>query len=237
MIKYIFTQLPEADCQAYFDGDCFSENSGDYNNTLFIIASDFGRKYGLNIEEYKNIEKQAEELLDCFDYATGNGKTYDGKKYTFKQAMTENGLKYNPAFCHNLKEWHKTDPDTRKTETIAQFLTIKTGKKWSIRSVYGYCQGDYAEVIFCEENYKFPSIHGEIWLGCCKEFSLTYVDENGEQDETNTVYGYYVADCQTRTEEDYKTVLCEMEGTKPEETEVNIISNEYTKKVYEYKII
>lgn len=44
--------------------------------------------------------------------------------------------------------------DERDADSIADYLTITTGKEWKVQSAYGYCQGDYAEIVYCPERYK-----------------------------------------------------------------------------------
>lgn len=236
-MKYLFREIEaeSSEIQFYFDGDSFNANSGDYNNTLFIITFDRYRLDGYNFDEYKNVMEKAEEIIDGFSCVENDCVDYDGKGYTYKEIIEDAGYKYNSTMCHKLKEWYHGETDTRKTEVIADFLTIVTGQKWNTKSVYGYCQGDYAELVYCKKAYQKPEIHGEIYLGCCKEFSFCELDENGE--EIETVCGYYVADCEVKTDEDYKNILCKMEGISPEETQVELIENSYTTRHYNYKVI
>ena len=74
---------------------------------------------------------------------------------------------------------------------------FKTGKGngSTDSATWAYCQGDYVKMVYCPEHYTGGVKHyGEIWLGAGKEFSITFLDETGEEDYT--VYGYIVADCQ-----------------------------------------
>ena len=237
MYTHVFKEIkPETmDTMDYFYGDCFNANGGEYGYTLFIIAQNYNdRLYGLNDEEYKNVKDSIHSLFNDFEYAENN------KDYTFKQAIIENGLKYNATTCHKLKElyfacYHDGN-GTIDCDTIAEYLTITTGKTWTITSVCGYCQGDYVDIVFCTEYYtkENAKTYGNIFLGCCKEFSLTEIDENGQEDDATTCYGYYIADNEYRNDDDIKKVLCDYEGLKPEETKVFLISGQTVRTEYTY---
>ncbi len=238
MIKNIIREVsPEnMDTSFYFDGDTFTDRAGDYNYNLFIITDfRFGKYSGFNMDAYKEIIDKAEEIIDGFSCVENDCVDYDGKGYTYKEIIEDAGYKYNPSFCHKLKEWYKGNTNTDRPETIANFLTIVTGQEWKTKSVCGYCQGDYAEIIYCTKYYKKPEIEGEIYIGCCKEFSVSWLDDEGKEEET--VCGFFVADCQIKTEADYKTIICEWEGLNPEETQLEMIEKTYTVTHYDYKVI
>lgn len=220
--RYIIRECGEPELSYYFDGDCFNEHSGDYNNTLFIVSYDrWGRYDGLNIQEYKRIMEEAEAIVDGFNDVEDGLKDYDGNKITYKEVMQENGWKYSATACHKLKEWWKQDEND--PDAIAQYLTIKTGKKWKSIGVCGYCQGDHVDVVYCPDNNtdKTARICGEVWLGCAKEFGVIELDEDGN--ETDSVYGFIVADCEAREDEDYKRIVCEEYGIDKTEAVLEII--------------
>jgi len=234
MKKHIIREVPPESCDAsyYFDNDGLTEAGGDYCNNLFIVA-DSRRSSGFNMEEYNRIQKQADEIIDGFhdvsDKWTNGYNSYD----TYKECMEYNDIVYTSRKCHLLKEW-VNNADTGKTEDIAEFLTIKTGKKWKTDSAYGYSQGDYVEMVYCPEHYKDGvKAYGEIWLGAYKEFCVVDLDEKGE--EIDTVYGFCVADCQVKDDVDYKEIICRWYGMKEDETKLEMIESQkqYTK--YEYK--
>lgn len=210
MKKYIIRECEPESCDFsyYFEDDYFSGEDEDFCYTLFILYSERYRSLsGLNIEKYKDIQRQAEDIIDGFEDVRGNGyyvSSYD----TFKECMIDNGISYNPKKCHKLKEWSE-NADTTEPEAIADFLTITTGKEWTVSSARGYCQGDYVELVFCKDKYTkdFAQSCGEIFLGAAKEFGVTTLDENGEED--CTCYGYIVADCQAWQDEEYKKLVCE----------------------------
>lgn len=212
--KYIIRELPpdRADLGFWFDGDMYSEASGDYFNTLFIINDDgCGRLSGLNIEEYKNVQRRARDIIEDFEYTKEHIENGDrdrnGKRPTYKEVMELYCIEYNPAKCHALKEWAESG-DENEPEDIAAFLTITTGKKWDVTGVTGYCQGDYVELVYCPERYREGvQAEGEVWLGCAREFGVIELDENGE--EGDAVYGYIVPDCMGWRDEDYKRIVSE----------------------------
>lgn len=234
MKKHIIREVPPEsyDNSYYFDDDDgLTEAGGHYCYNLFII-SDSRRLDGFNMEEYKHVREQAEAIIDGFndvsDKWTNGYNSYD----TYKECMEYNDISYTSRKCYLLKEW-VNNADTEKTEDIAEFLTIKTGKKWETDNAYGYCQGDYVEMVYCPEYYEDGvKAYGEIWLGAYKEFCVVDLDDSGN--EADTCYGFCIADCQVKTEEDYKKLVCEWEGIKEEETSLEMIDEQkhYIKYIY-----
>lgn len=239
-IKYIIRECANPDFRYYFDGDCFNENSGDYSYYLFIIENEgYGRYSGLNADEYKRVIEKAGNIVDGFQYAEDKGTTYNGKRYTYKDCITEEGYTYNSTMCHKLKEWYKKT-DKRyydSTESITDFLSIITGKEWKTTGICGYCQGDYVDVIYCTEHYteKEVNVNGELFLGCAKEFYTIEIDDNGT--EKDTTYGYYVANCLVKTDEDYKRLVCECAGLNENETQLDLIDSYNMVPVYSWRTI
>lgn len=228
MKKHIIREVPPEsyDNSYYFDDDGLTEAGGEYCYNLFIIG-------GFNMKEYKRVQEQAEAIINGF-YDVSNKWNNGYNSYdTYKECMEYNDIKYTSRKCHLLKEWAEY-ADSENPDNIAEFLTIKTGKKWETQSAYGYSQGDYVEMVYCPEHYPAGvKSYGEIWLGAYKEFCVVDLDEEGK--EIDICYGFCVADCQVKTEEDYKKLVCEWEGIKEEETKLEMIESQkqYTK--YEYK--
>ena len=112
-------------------------------------------------------------------------------------------------------------------EEVISALESKTGAKWNSTRAYGYCQGEIATVIACEDIYTEDEArsYAEIYLGACKEFRT--------EDECS----FYVADCQVKKTEDYKTVLADMAGYDVEDVEVQMISGEKKVTIYTYEAI
>lgn len=234
MKKHIIQEIESdyIDFSIYFDDDGLKEASGDYCNTLFIVPT--RQSDGLNGEEYQNIVKQAEAILDGFHDVNDKWTNGYNSFETYKEVMEYCGIPYTSRKCNLLKEWAKT-ADISDTDSIAEFLTITTGKQWSTDSARGYSQGDYVEGVYCTEAYK-DGIQNylEIWLGRAKEFVVITLDENGE--EVDEVYGYIVADSEANDSRELKTLLCKWEGVPEEETELQIISGTRTYTTYEYEI-
>lgn len=232
MKKYIIREVPaeQADLRFYFDYDGFNEKSGDYNNTLFIIYKDHRRVSGLNSEEYITLQNTLENLI----YETEEiGK--DCYYSSYKEAMEDYGISYNPKKCHEFKNWIK-GADSNEIEDIAQLLTFRTGKKWVTGNASGYCQGDYVDLVYCEGHYagKSAQAAGEVWLGAATEFCVVSLDEEGN--ETDTCYGFIVADCEAFTDEEYKKLICEWDCLPEEETELQMIDGEHSYTSYSYRI-
>lgn len=239
-MKHLIREIePEcAELGFYFDGDTFTSRAGDFCYTLFIVVNEgYGRLYGLNIDEYKEVKQRAGRVLDGFNYVDNDGRNYDGSKATYKQAMEDENIRFNPTTCARLRKWAE-NADEDKTEDIAAFLSIITGRKWETSSACGYCQGDYCELVYCTDIYQAKDIEiaGDIYLGCAKEFCVAdYNDDGTEYDDAT--YGYIVADCQARTDEDYKRIVCEYAGIKPEDTTLEMIDGCSTHTAYSYRAI
>lgn len=233
-INYIVRELPpeSTDFSFYFDDDGLTEAGGDYCNNLFIVS--FRRhSEGFNNEEYKRVQDKADAIIDGFSDVSDKWTNGYNSYETYKECMEYNAIEYTTHKCHALKEWVKT-ADTRNPETIADFLTITTGKRWQVDSATGYCQGDYVEMVYCPEHYKDGVKHyGEIWLGAGKEFYTIDLDENG--DETDTCYGYIIADSQAWKDEDYKRLVCEWAGIPENETQLEMIDGSNTYTQYSYR--
>ena len=198
----------------YFDGDCFSRRSGDRCYEVYVPGG--GRVGGYNEDEYKDVLNDIENILD--EYSDGENTITRAVEYALSyedaQLLTMNTHK-----LHALKEWAKTarNADADETETVAEYLTILTGKTWDSRGFCGYSQGDYCEVVYCKDMYSEKSIteFGKLWLHCGSEFTI------------DDVGGYYVID-DIRWTEDERLVraLADMYGCKPDELEVHLYDGE-----------
>ena len=235
-VNYIIREVPpeHTDFSYYFDDDGLTEAGGDYCCNLFIVTYT-RHSSGFNGEEYTRIQDKAEAIIDGFsdvaDKWTNGYNSYE----TYKECMEYNAIEYTAHKCHALKEWAQA-ADTREPETIADFLTITTGKTWTVDSARGYSQGDYVEMVYCEEHYTDGVKHyGEIWLGAGKEFYTIELDENGE--EIDTCGGYIVADSQAWDDEDYKRLVCEWAGIPEDETRLEMIDSYKTVMQYTYRAV
>lgn len=175
MEKIIAKELNPAhvDFSFYFDDDGLKSVGGE-NCAVYIVPADRRNYNGFNMEEYEEIEQQAQAVID--DYEEG---------YPIEET---------------LKEWVKT-ADTSDTDSIAEFLTITTGEKWEVKSFTGYSQGDYCEVVYCVSRHTPERITeiGKFWLGCGTEFCIDgccgyYVPDAIRWQEGETLRKY-LADC------------------------------------------
>lgn len=231
MKRYIVREIPacDSDFTEYFDGDSFSEKCGDYCATLFLVSFDHGRMYGLNIEEYKRVINTCDSILEYFDNEElDNMDIYNQLHFDYEDIVI------------NLQRYFQLKKLAMKNyrydyDKVADYLTIVTEKEWIVSSACGYCQGDYVTIIYCKDYYSNPQIDAEIFLGCAREFCVIETDEAGN--EIDSCYGYYVADCQVKNDHDYKKLVCEYACIDEEETELQLIENEYVKRCYDYKTI
>lgn len=252
MKKYIIKEVPagQAEFSNYFDVDGLTEVGGDYCYNLFIVAQSRNSS-GFNEKEYQNIQAEIEELLEGYTDIVNKS---DYAQYSSIGAMLlDHGLidnihntKHIKAYtqffadcCEKPHSPYGNYPDNfiaHSTEKTAEYLTLKTGKQWDTDSATGYSQSDYVKMVYCKEHYTEGVKHyGEIWLGAAKEFSITFLNGNGEEEDT--VYGYIVADCQARKDEDYKKLICEWEGVDEEEAELQIIDGQSTVVSYSYRTV
>lgn len=230
MIKHIIRQVPDedADWRFYFDGDCFNENSGDYNNTIFPRTWDHYRWWAcVNEDEFKTIHN---EMVDVF-YDVNESIGYGYKNV--KEVMHDYKLPYNPKSAHELKVIAELDYDD--SEVIARYMTIKTGKKWDVAGGNGYCQGDYCEMVYCTENYTNDDARAivDAVLGCGHEYGVIEVDENGN--EVDSCWGYFVMDSEAWRDEDIKALFCEREGFDINETQLEMVDGSTTHVTYSYR--
>lgn len=235
MIKNIIREVPAeyADFSYYFDYDGLTEKSGDFCNTLFILDFDrCGRIDGFNADTFNDIVSQAIELEEVIKDIEIDGY-YSSFYRSVKEAMLDFGFTYNPTACHKLKEWVKRD-DFDSVDGIAEYLTIKTGRKWSTSNARGYCQGDYVDILYCVDAYKDGvEQYGEIYLGAATEFCV--VDLGADGNEIDSCYGYIVAKCQAWEDEERKRLVCEWAGIEPEETALELIDGCKTYTKYSYR--
>lgn len=232
---YIIREAPpeQTDFSFYFDDEGLTEAGGDYCYNLFIVAQSRNSS-GFNEKEYKCIVEQAQDIIDGFHDVSDKWTNGYNSYANYKEVLEYNNVPYSPQKCHLLKEWAKT-ADTSDTDSIAEYLTITTGKEWATDSTTGYCQGDYVKMVYCSEHYKDGVKHyGELWLGAGKEFSITFLDEEGEE-EDYTEGGYFIADCQARNDEDYKRLVCEWACIPEDETRLEMIDSYKTVTQYTYR--
>ena len=114
-------------------------------------------------------------------------------------------------------------------------ILLKTGKKWTTTSARGYCQGDYCQILYCEEFHqqKDAQAYGEIYLGAGREFCTIDLDDDGN--EADACYGYIVADCYAWKDEDYKRLVCEWAGIPEDETRLEMVDKVSYKAVVSYR--
>lgn len=133
------------DFSFYFEDDGLKSVGGE-NCAVYIVPGD-RRRYGFNMDEYREIELHAQAIIDDYDAGYPIDET--------------------------LKEWAK-HANTSNTDSIAEFLTITTGEEWEVKSFTGYSQGDYCEVVYCVSRHTPEHITeiGKFWLGCGTEFCI-----------------------------------------------------------------
>ena len=210
----------DTDFSFYFDGDCFSRRAGDRCYEIYIPGS--RRVGGYNEDEYKDVLNDVENIL-C-EYSNGENSITRALEYALSYEEAQR-LTMNTHKLHALKEWAK-GADSSAPESVAEYLSILTGKKWDVRSFHGYSQGDYCDVVYCADRYSEDSITeiGKMWLGCGSEFGIGTADENGDED---LCYGYFVTDHDRWDEGEIMVKkLAAMYGCKPEELEIYLYDGE-----------
>jgi hypothetical protein len=178
------------DFSFYFEDDGLKSVGGE-NCAVYIVPGD-RRRYGFNMDEYREIELHAQAVID--DYEAG---------YPIDET---------------LKEWAK-HANTSNTDSIAEFLTITTGEEWEVKSFTGYSQGDYCEVVYCINRHTPERITevGKFWLGCGTEFCIDgwygyYVIDELRWEEGEKLR-QYLADCYGCKPEELEIYLYDGEHT------------------------
>lgn len=226
MKKYIIREVPveQTDFMHYFDFDCFGQNGGDYKNTLFIIHQDrycgSFTIYGLNSSEFEKVYKDATDLIDdvC---AMKNGSN---KFRNYKDLLYYYAIDYSPPKCGKIKKWaFALDGcywDLLPSKIVADYLSFREGCKWTTGRADERCQGEHVDLIYCADRYtkKDAQAAGEVFLRAARKFCVVSLDEEGN--ETDTCYGFIVADCEAFTDEEYKKLICERACIPEEETEL-----------------
>ena len=189
--------------------------------SVFIVPADRRRYSGFNMEEYEEIERTADSLIETFEEVSPKNEYYP----TYKEAMLSHGIEYTSRRCHLLKKWAEY-ANPYNTDDIATFLTITTGEEWAVRAFRGYSQGDYCEVVYCKAHYSEEHITeiGKFWLGCGTEFSI------------DDCRGYYVPDTIRWEEgETLRKYLADCYGCKPDELEIYLYDGEHI--VADYRLM
>lgn len=238
MKKYIITQVPpeHAELLFYFAGDTFTEDAGGIEYALIPLIQERWSLYPvINEELWQDLTRTAENITNDFDGIREDGESRSTYSRTYKEVMQDYGINYNPTRCHRLKEWSTAGGDPSSPDSIADYLSIVTGRTWRVATARGYCQGDYAEIIYCADIYSAQDAQtaGEIALGAANEYSITELDDDGS--ELETVYGYIVADCQAWRDDDIKKLVCSWEGIDPAAAELRMIDGYTTRTEYQYR--
>lgn len=249
-INHIIREVPpeQSDFSDYFGDGRLTAAAGDYCYTLFIVAQS-RNSCGLNEKEYQSVQGEIENLLGMYEDIIN--KSVYAQYSSIGAMLVDSGLVnniHNTCRIKKITEWlkacndkpnspwrnYETQADAFPEETAAEYLTFKTGKQWRTDSATGYAQGDYVQMVYCSEHYEKGVEHyGEIWLGAGREFYTIELDEKGE--ETDTCYGYIIADCQARTDEEYKRLVCEWAGIPEDETLLEMIDSQRTFTKYTYR--
>ena len=232
MIKQIIKQVPDehVDWRDYFDGDCFNERSGDYNNTIFPRTLDHYTMWAcLNKDEFDRISTEMRDVF--YEVNEGIGYIYNN----VKEIMLDYKLPYSPKNAHELKVIAELDYD--ESDVIARYMTLKTGKRWDVIGGNGYCQGDCCEMVYCTENYTEENASAivDAVLGCGHEFGIIELDEDGN--EVDSCYGYYVTDSEAWRDEDIKALICKREGFNEDETLLEMVDGSTTHVTYTYRTV
>lgn len=209
MAKVIFRQVEYTDYTSLYDDDGIKEISGK-NNALYIIA---GRGYmPVNEIEYQEIANTAENIAnDFFDLMTGNGYYFK----SFKEICNYYGVKYSPWIVNKLKKY--AEKYTGNFDNIAEYLTITTGEKWNTYTATGYCQGDYATGIYCENHYTDEIL--ELYVGA----AVGTVTEFCRIDGDDECYGFFVPDEISWNTDKLKKYLADIYGDEITDITIEVI--------------
>ena len=188
----------------------------DFCDTILIIGSGkLNSENTLNLPIFKDAEHAAERISEEFEWL----EEKDAPEAEFKDWMDVYRIPYAPERLEQLRNWARVVAEQGLDfDTIADFLTIKTGKKW----VYAWKkEGDErADCIYCEEKHQ----HGitkqiDLWFGSAKEYAVFSVDEEGDIGDTISGNVYRIANSELTDMQDRKEWICKQESILPEETD------------------
>lgn len=232
-VKYIIRECePETiDFSYFFDNDGLRAAGGDYCYNVFIIENRYNSGY--NTADYNELKTECENVLCEIDYLLSDSSEYKN----IKEIMTDYKLHYNPQNAHILKKLCRKYYRDYTSEILTEYLKVKTGENWNTTTARGYSQGDWNTILYCEK-YNTPeqiNIIGDLWQGCGKEFCIISLDD--QNNEIESCFGYFVADCQVRYDADYKSIVCRDAGIPENNTTLELIENSYTTTHYTYKAV
>ena len=175
---------------------------------LFVMHKENYRSYSLiNNGAFQDLLTEINDVL------------YELEDYDAQEVMNDYNIPYSPEAAEELK---RLDDLKYEEDRIAKYMTLKTGEPWETRTVRGYCQGDWAIAIYPAEIYREKDIDslGDYYFGCMKEFSITGPD--GDE-----VFGYYVTDhdLSNYSDQEYKEIVCGMEGIDPKDAILEMIED------------
>lgn len=188
----------------------------DFCDTILIIGSGkMNSENTLNLPIYKDAERAAERISEEFEKL----EEKDAPEAEFRDWMDVYRVPYTPERLEQLRSWARVVAEYGLDfDTLADFLTIKTGKKW----VYAWEKegGERADCIYCKENHK-SGIDKEInlWFGSAREYAVFSVDEEGDIGDTISGNVYRIANSELNDMQDRKEWICKQEGILPEETD------------------
>ena len=170
-------------------------------------------------------EEVAPEGIDFSSYFDDDGLKSAGGKNCAVYILGPEGAGFNlDEYSEIQSEAEEAGYDT-DIDSVADYLTHKTGKRWAVQSFHGYCQGDYCQVLYCPAMYPNGVEEiGKMWLGCGTEFCI------------DGVYGYFVVDT-IRWAEDERLVnlLADCAGCDPAELEVRLYTGSH--RVNDYRTL
>lgn len=235
MDKYIIREVaPECvDVSSVFDDDSIKAACG-FDYQLFIITQEYGHYHGFNADSYQDIINKINDFIDDFTINRDPDETR-------KDIMQYYELKYSPVLCHKLTEYTNKVFYISDIDQVATFLSLTTGRRWNTATARGYCQRDYAKMLYCADIYtaRDAAIYGDYYFGCCKEFSVTTLDENGA--EIDTCYGYFVTDSEIEnwrdSDQEYKRIVCSNAGIDINAATLELIDGSRTVTTYSYRAV
>lgn len=195
------------------------------NNEIIPATSEIG---------FWDIVTRIDDFIDDF---TVNRDRYE----TRKSVMNYYEIPYNPTLCYKLTEYTNKVPYISDIDQVATFLSLTTGRRWNTSTARGYCQGDYANMLYCADIYtaRDAEIYGDYYFGCVKEFDVTTLDENGA--EIETIGGFFVADSEIEnwhdSDQEYKRLVCNTAGIDINAATLELIDSSRTVTTYSYRAI
>lgn len=216
MKKYVICENDAVDREDFrAELDTFGPGM-DFCDTILIIGSGkLNSENTLNLPIFKDAEHASERISEEFERL----EEEDAPESDFKVWLDVYSVPYTPERLEQLRNWARVVAEYGLDfDTLADFLTIKTGKQW----IYDWEKEgeERVDFLYCKDHHKNGTKKEmDFWLGRAKEYAVFSVDEEGDIEDAISGNIYRIANSELTDMQDRKEWICKQEGILPEETD------------------